>query len=374
MQKTYLLPSQELERLQFLENRYFYFFKTKPIKLLKKHTRWRRQAKLLKLSKEDKIRLEWFIYYETKAKRNASLTCRHFGISAKTFYKWKKIFEGKNLRLLKSRSRAPKSTRQKEITPEQERRIIALRKKHIKWGKMKLAVLYEKEYGEKISSWKIQYTIQRYKLYHRPDRNKKLQQRRKRNQAKKRITELKKRPFPGFLVALDTIVIYRNGIKRYVLTAIDTASKIAFARMYTRKSSRNASDFIKRIFYLLDGSLLNTLHDNGSEFHKEFVGACEQLNISQYWARPRTPKDNAVNERFNRTLQEEFIGLGNFTSDTVRFNQKLTEWLVEYSFVRPHQSLGYLTPWEFYEKTAKVLPMWSSRTGSCILQEFGVKC
>jgi len=40
----------------------------------------------------------------------------------------------------------------------------------------------------------------------------------------------------------------------------------------------------------------------------------------------------------------------------------LTEWLVEYSFVRPHQSLGYLTPWEFYEKTAKVLPMWSSRT------------
>jgi transposase InsO family protein len=362
MKSTYLLPSQELKRLQFIQNRHFYFFKTKPIKLLSKHKRWRKQAKILKLSKQARTRLEWFIYYEGRAKGNASLTCRHFGISGKTFCKWKKIFDGKNLRLLESRSRAPKNRRKKEITPEQERRVVALRKKHIKWGKIKLVVLYRKQYKEEISSWKIQYTIQKHNLYHNPVKNKKLQNKRKRNQSKKRITELKKKPFPGFLIALDTVVIYCNGAKRYILTAIDTVSKIAFARMYTRKSSRNASDFLKRLFYLLDGSFLNALHDNGSEFHKEFIRACETLNISQYWARPKTPQDNGVNERFNRTLQEEFVGLGNFTSDTVRFNQRLTEWLVEYSFVRPHQALGYLTPWEFYEKTAKVLPMWSSRT------------
>jgi transposase InsO family protein len=69
-----------------------------------------------------------------------------------------------------------------------------------------------------------------------------------------------------------------------------------------------------------------------------------------------------MDERFNRTLKEEFIALGNFTPDPVQFNQELTEWLVEYVFHRPHQSLGYLTPWEFYQKTAKVLPMYSSCT------------
>jgi len=42
----------------------------------------------------------------------------------------------------------------------------------------------------------------------------------------------------------------------------------------------------------------------------------------------------------------------------------LTEWLVEYNFVRPHQALGYSTPIQFTEKTLKVLPMWSSRAGS----------
>ena len=62
--------------------------------------RWRKQAKLLKLSKEARTRLEWFIYYETSAQRNALLTARHFGIAPKTFHTWKNRFDGKNLRTL----------------------------------------------------------------------------------------------------------------------------------------------------------------------------------------------------------------------------------------------------------------------------------
>jgi len=69
-----------------------------------------------------------------------------------------------------------------------------------------------------------------------------------------------------------------------------------------------------------------------------------------------------VDERFNRTLKEEFIAMGNATADVVSFNRNLTEWLIEYAFVRPHQTLGYDTPWEFYQKTNKVLPMYPSRT------------
>jgi hypothetical protein len=36
-----------------------------------------------------------------------------------------------------------------------------------------------------------------------------------------------------------------------------------------------------------------------------------------------------VNERFNRTLKDEYLGLGNFRSDPDFFNRRLTEWLVE---------------------------------------------
>ena len=44
-----------------------------------------------------------------------------------------------------------------------------------------------------------------------------------------------------------------------------------------------------------------------------------------------------------------------------------TEWLIEYNFNRPHQSLGYLAPVEYTEKElakirSPVLPMWSAST------------
>ncbi len=334
------------------------------IKLMDKHERWRKQAKALGLSKEAGNRLEWIIYYETKADRNASLAARHFGIARKTFHKWKNIFDEKNLCLLESGSRAPKHVRQKEITPEEESRIIKLRKERVCWGKMKIKKLYEKMHKQSISSWKIQYTIEKYKLYRNIQKNNQTQAKRKRAQQKKRVTELKKRPFPGFLIAIDTVVLWWNGKKRYVFTAIDTVSKVAFARMYTAKSSKNAGDFMQRVAYLLDYEIWNTCHDNGSEFHKHFQKAVQELKLGDYWSREYTPKDNPINERFNRTLQEEFISFGNMTADVVLFNKRLTEWLIDYNFVRPHQTLGYETPWSFYEKTAKVLPMCSSRTGA----------
>lgn len=331
-----------------------------------RYERQRKQANLLTLSRQACLRLEWLIYYETKGEKNAQKTCRHFGIAPKTFYKWRKRFDGVNLRLLETESRAPNRTRKREMTPLEEARVVELRKKHIRWGKIKLAKVYETMYGSAISSWKVQYTIVKYRLYYNPKKNALTQAKRKRSKEKKRITELAYKPFPGFLIALDTIVLWWNGAKRYILTAIDTTSKIAFARMYTTKSSRNAKDFIQRVAYLLDYELWNTCHDNGSEFQKEFQEAIVELKLGDYWSRVKTPTDNPVNERFNRTLKEEFIALGNMTTDPGLFNRNLTEWLIEYSFVRPHQSLGYETPWEYYAKANKLLPMHSSRTCSCV--------
>ena len=130
-----------LTRHQFLKNRHFYFFKAKSIKLLSKYERWRKVA-VLKLSRIAKQRLEWLIYYETKSRFNASLACRYFGITPKTFYKWKKLFDPLNLRSLEDRDKVPKNVKQWEVTPEQEQRIIQLKKQHIRWGKEKTTILY----------------------------------------------------------------------------------------------------------------------------------------------------------------------------------------------------------------------------------------
>ncbi len=313
------------------------------------------------LSKQAKLRIKWFDYY--RKHKNVSMVCRYFGISRKTFYKWKQRYDPKNLATLEDHSKTPLRKRQREITPEQLQRIIKLRKQFIRYGKIKLGLRYQNIYNESISSWKIQKVIEEFDLYHNPSKTARIRQKRQRALKKKRITELKHREQrAGFLLCLDVIVIYWNGLKRHIFTAIDRCSKAAFARMYTNANSYNAQDFLYRLNYLLDNRIDNLQTDNGSEFEKFFSQACQKLQIERYYSRPRTPKDNPVNERFNRTLEQEFIQLGNFTPDTNQFNKELTEWLIEYNFRRPHQSLDYETPINFTQKQLRVLPMWSSRT------------
>ena len=55
---------------------------------------------------------------------------------------------------------------------------------------------------------------------------------------------------------------------------------------------------------------------------------------------------NAFNERFNRTIQEEFVIYHEdlLMKDLRLFNDVLFEYLGRYNFRRPHYSLGYQTP------------------------------
>ena len=64
-------------------------------------------------------------------------------------------------------------------------------------------------------------------------------------------------------------------------------------------------------------------------------------------------------------MKKEPAKVGNFTPKPTLFNQRLTEWLTEYDFNRPHQSPGYLSPIEYLNNYQKVLPMSPSSTAAC---------
>jgi len=340
------------------------FFKRKPIELQDKIDRWRGIADMINLSDKGRIRLEWIIFYETVGNHDAYAAARHFRIAPKTFYKWYKRFENGKIKKLEDEKRRPKNVRHWEVTAIEECRIMKLRKERMHYGKLKLKRLYLKKYGEEISSWKIGKVIQKHELY--PNKKKAEKQRNKlKNTVKRnRIQRLNIKEEHWFLLHLDTIVIYWGSVKRYILTAIDHHGKIAYARMYTAKSSRSAKDFLYRLHYLIDADILNIQTDNGSEFFKEFEEALKQLSILHWFSRPRTPQDNSVVEKFNQTLQQEWLNDGNFTPNIKEFNEHLTEWLIEYNFERPHQTLDYQTPFEYLEDTLrkqqKLLPMYSA--------------
>ena len=119
--------------------------------------------------------------------------------------------------------------------------------------------------------------------------------------------------------------------------------------------------------HLVNQPIENLQIDNGSEFALEFERATNELQIQGYFSRVKTPRDNPEIERLNQTLEYEWLYNSNLSLDPEEFNPRLTEWLIEYNFHRPHQSLGYLTPIEYIEKElakipGQVLPTWSTTT------------
>ena len=109
-----------------------------------KYIRWKKIAQELNLSKKANQRLDWIIYYHTKTNKNASLTCRHFGIKRSHWYYWKNKFDETKLRTLENQSTKPNKNREKEYTPLQYERVVKLRKKYLRYGKEKILRKYKK--------------------------------------------------------------------------------------------------------------------------------------------------------------------------------------------------------------------------------------
>jgi len=79
-------------------------------------------------------------YYEANG-TNAALTCRYFGMSRQTFYRWRGRYDRYHLRSLDERSHRPHRRRRPTWSRELELAVLHLREQYPRWGKDKLAVL-----------------------------------------------------------------------------------------------------------------------------------------------------------------------------------------------------------------------------------------
>jgi len=339
------------------------------IKPRNEYDHWRALSNYWMLSPKAKQRLEWMIFYYSIGQKRVKATTDYFGISRKTFWKWKGRFNPKIIQSLEEKSKAPKTRRTWQVTDIEEKRVIELRTKYLKYGKKKLKILYQGLYKENISTWKIERVVRKHNLYLDPEEHKKSVRRLKRRvlRPKVRLHEFKKILPDITLWHTDSVLIWWYGQRRIIFTAIEDSTKLAFARVYQSGSSRQATDFLQRLVYLTNGKLKIIHSDNGSEFAGEFEKACFALGISQVYSRARTPKDNPSLERFNWTIQDEWLSMSEVGLDDIQeANLDLTAWLIEYNSVRPHQTLDYQTPLS-YAQTYKpeVLPMTPARTIIC---------
>ena len=121
---------------------------------------------------------------------------------------------------------------------------------------------------------------------------------------------------PGYCGAQDTFYVGTlKGVGRvYQQTVIDTYAKVAFAKLYDRKTPITAAEILNdRVvpFYDEHGIRLSRLlTDRGTEFcgtqsHEyELYLAVEDIDHSR--TKTKSPQTNGICERFHRTVLDEF--------------------------------------------------------------------
>jgi transposase InsO family protein len=272
-----------------------------------------------------------------------------YGVSHRTLFSWQKKLKDKNgkLEALNDGSRAPKTKRRRRYDYRVVEEIQRLRTKHPNLGEKKLHPLL-KEYCDTISLvCPKPATIGRIikdKGGMRTVPQKITGTGRVKPYTRQRVPRKPKDLFahrPGHVVALDTVERFVHGIRRYIITCQDINSRFAFAWCTTSHASRAAEEFFEHWKRLFPFPTTFVLTDNGSEFKKHFTHRLGELQITHYRTYPRTPKMNAHIERFNRTIQEEFIDYHNaLLLETDQFNTKLMDWLVWYNTKRVHHAFA----------------------------------
>ncbi len=134
----------------------------------------------------------------------------------------------------------------------------------------------------------------------------------------------------------------------YKFTAIDTCTRIGYARIYKSKSSSNAKDFIHRLGEYMPFEIKEVHTDNGSEFLEKFQKKLDKLGIEQFWTDIRSPEQNGRVGRFIQSMVYELWAFENIDQEIDRLNEILERWLYVYNHLRPHQALGYKSPMESF--------------------------
>ena len=174
---------------------------------------------------------------------------------------------------------------------------------------------------------------------------------------------------PGDLVQVDALYLFNDGVKRYIISAVDVPTRFAFAWCYPSLASLSAKDFLLKFLSVAPFQVRRVQTDNGSEFEDHFHRLLDQRKIIHFSNYPHHPQSNAHVERFQGTLRRQYLDWSESDpTDTRLFNLGLVRWLLWYNTEKPHRSLDGLPPLRYYLNNFLATPShshmsWTLTTG-----------
>ena len=178
---------------------------------------------------------------------------------------------------------------------------------------------------------------------------------------------------PGELIEIDVkyVPCPVQGEQYYQYTAIDTASRWRYLKIYEEQITGSSMAFLGEVVRRFPFPVQGVKTDNHATFTNYYTGSnrrsdltvkrlhpfdvlCGELGIVHYLIDPGKPAQNGTVERSHRTDQETFYDHASFAS-LADLRCKLRRWNKEYNNLE-HCSLGGKTPIEMVDsKVPKVL-------------------
>ncbi len=302
----------------------------------------------------EKVRQE-FALKALEPGANLTALCLEYGVTRKTGRLWRERAKREGLNHLGEYSRRPRHS-PTELSEAVVCALVRLKMCHTSWGPRKIAELYRRAQGVRVSLSSCHRVLKKSGLVEPRKR------RIKRDPAQ--VVGAARASAPNDIWTVDFKGWWRlgNRVRCEPLTVRDAFSRyILSARVLPHTGTAAVQAEFMRLFKL-HGLPKVIKSDNGSPFAawsaplglSKLSVSWVALDITLEHSRPAHPQDNGAHERLHKDLAAEVAAT--LQPDKRAQQAALDMWREEYNHQRPHEALQDRFPAEVYSKSPRRLP------------------
>jgi transposase InsO family protein len=266
-----------------------------------------------------------------------SIICKRYGVSRKSYYKWKNRYKQKGIEGLLDASRRPHNIKYKKVTSEIQETILDLRLSK-RFGCNRIKFRLKRIIGLSLSTRTIYKTLKRHGLNIL------------KCQARIRRYRRFAMKYPNDMVQMDILgpfYISNSSERNYIISCLDDCSRKVASRWSGRKRSVDVLNVLED-WIMFNGRPDMVMHDNGKQFtSRVFKRFLVHNHIKDKRIPNSYPQLQGKIEAYNKIIKNEFLALEDIL-DIEDGKLRYDMFVKGYNEAREHGGINGLTPSEMF--------------------------